>query len=191
MSNTPITPSNVNQRKDSWKGELQIRPESSAQLSDQELAFVQAYVGNGGELKAAGKAAGLDDPALALAKPQVREAIELRRDTEIKTAGATRAWSVIEQLMTDPAAPAQVRLQAAKWTLEASGHGLSAVAASLQLGLKRTGKPLAEMSVSELEDFITRGRATFDSMRSTVKTVIRAQELDVPGKGPGLPQDGV
>jgi hypothetical protein len=180
----PTTPANLNQRKDSWKGELQIRPESS-QLTDQELAFVQAYVGNGGDAKLAGQATGLADPGASLAKPAIREAIELKRDTEIKTTGATRAWSVIEQLMTDPSAPAQVRLQAAKWTLEASGHGLSAVAASLQLGLKRSGKPLAEMSVTELEDFITRGRATFDSMRQTVKTVAQAYDLDAPGK----PQD--
>jgi hypothetical protein len=185
----PTTPVNVNQRKDAWKGDLQIRPESTGQLSDQEINFVQAYVGNGGDIKAAGLAAGLADPGVALAKPQVREAIEVKRDTEIKTAGATRAWSVIEQLMTDPAAPAQVRLQAAKWTLEASGHGLSAVAASLHLGLKRTGKPLAEMSVGELEEFITRGRATFDSMRSVVKTVTRAHDLDATGEAPGLPQE--
>lgn len=175
----PRTPVNVNQRKDSWKGELQVRPADGAQLTDQELAFVQAYVANGGDARSA--CAGLDlAPGDTLAKPQVREAIELKRDVEIKTAGATRAWSVIEQLMTDPSAPAQVRLQAAKWTLEASGHGLSAVAASLQLGLKRSGKPLAEMSVTELEDFITRGRATFDSMRSTVKTVLKATDLDAP-----------
>lgn len=176
----PSTPANVNQRKDSWKGELQVRAPGPAQLSDQELAFVQAYVGNGGDARAASSGLELPAPGELLAKPQVREAIELKRDLEIKTAGATRAWSVIEGLMTDPSAPAQVRLQAAKWTLEASGHGLSAVAASLQLGLKRTGKPLAEMSVTELEEFITRGRATFDSMRSTVKTVLKATELDAP-----------
>lgn len=187
----PMTPVNVNQRKDSWKGELQVRPESSAQLTDQELAWVQAYVGNGGDARAACKVTGLADAGELLARPAIREAIELRRDTEIKTAGATRAWSVIEQLMTDPAAPAQVRLQAAKWTLEASGHGLSAVAASLQLGIKRSGKPLAEMSVTELEEFITRGRATFDSMRQTVKAVVSAHDLDTTGKAPGLPQDGI
>ncbi len=176
----PSTPVNVNQRKDSWKGELQVRAPGSTQLSDQELAFVQAYVANGGDARSASSGLELPAPGELLAKPQVREAIELKRDLEIKTAGATRAWSVIEQLMTDPSAPAQVRLQAAKWTLEASGHGLSAVAASLQLGLKRTGKPLAEMSVTELEEFIARGRSTFDSMRSTVKTVLKANELDAP-----------
>jgi hypothetical protein len=88
--------------------------------------------------------------------------------------------------MVDPASPAQVRFQAAKWTLEASGHGLSAVAASLQLGLKRSGKQLSEMSVSELEEFINRGRQTFDNMRSTVKAVVSAQkdvlDLDEPKK---------
>lgn len=186
----PKTPENNNQPKDTWKGELQIKPGAQEPLTDQELLFCEAYVGNGGDAKAACAAAGYADPAasakLILADPRVREVIELKRDTEIKTTGATRAWQVIEQLMTDPASPAQVRFQAAKWTLEASGHGLSAVAASLQLGLKKSGKPLSEMSVSELEEFINRGRQTFDTMRSTVKTVISANkgiiDLDQPGK---------
>jgi hypothetical protein len=187
---TPKTPTNLNQAKDSWKGELQVQAGSqAAQLTDQELIYVEAYVGNGGDAKAAAKAAGYADPGAAkelLANPRVREAIELKRDVEIKTGGASRAWAVIQELMVDPASPAQVRFQAAKWTLEASGHGLSAVAASLQLGLKRSGKQLSEMSVSELEEFINRGRQTFDNMRSTVKAVVSAQkdvlDLDEPKK---------
>jgi len=180
----PVTPINVNQRKDSWKGELQLQAPVGSQLSDLELAFVQAYVGTGGDVKAAGLAAGLEDPAAALAKPQVREAIELRRDVEIKTTGATRAWSVIEQLMTDPSAPAQVRLQAAKWTLEASDHGLSAVDANLQLGIKNSGKQLHQMSVSELEEFVTRGRQTFDTLKSAVKAGVSQEKGIIDLNGP-------
>ena len=161
--------------KEDWKGyilpEHQRRP-----LTDQEIAFTDAYVANGGDAKAAAAKVGFEDPAKAgkdlIAIPQIRETIELARDTDIKTAGATRAWDVIQELMESQATPAQTRFQAAKWTLEASGHGLSAVAASLQLGLKKSGKKdLSELSVSELEDFIRRGRETFDNLKSTVSQV--------------------
>lgn len=184
----PETPKTINARKDTWMGGLQLKPGQSEPLTEQQQAFVEAYVGNGGDAKAAAKTAGFGDPTeaakAALADPRVREQVELKRDVEIKTAGATKAWQVIEQLMTDPAAPAQVKFQAAKWTLEASGHGLSAVAASLQLGLRKTNKPLSEMSVTELEDFITRGRATFDTMKSTVGQVLKAHQntIDVTPK---------
>jgi len=187
----PKTPTNVNQPKDAWKGELQAKPApGSAQLTDQELGFCEIYVGNGGDARLAAEGAGYADPGLAakalLADPRIREVVEIKRDVEIKTAGATRAWAVIQQLMVDPSSPAQVRFQAAKWTLEASGHGLSAVAASLQLGLKQSGKQLHQMSVSELEEFVTRGRATFDHLKSAVKAGVSQKngviDLDGPKK---------
>ena len=188
---TPKTPTNVNQAKDAWKGELQVKPgPGSAALNDNELGFCDLYIANGGDAKVAAEGAGFTDPGAAakqlLADPRIREVIELRRDMEIKTGGATRAWSVIQQLMTDPASPAQVRFQAAKWTLEASGHGLSAVAASLQLGIKSSGKQLHQMSVSELEEFVTRGRQTFDNLKSAVKAGVSQEkgiiDLDEPKK---------
>jgi hypothetical protein len=184
----PKTAATLTDRKDAWMGGLQLKAGSSEPLTDQQLAFVETYVGNGGDAKAAAKAVGYDDPVAAakqaLADPRVREQVELKRDVEIKTAGATKAWQVIEQLMTDPSAPAQVKFQAAKWTLEASGHGLSAVAASLQLGLRKTNKPLSEMSVTELEEFVTRGRQTFDTMKGTVGQVLKAHAntIDVTPK---------
>lgn len=176
MSDTPKTPSNGSARKDTWKGGLQVRPKDVEPLTEQEIAFTEAYIANGGDAIKAVKEVGIDKGRIKslLGDPRVREVIEVKRDLEIKTTGATQAWATIQGLMTDPAAPAQVKFQAAKWTLEASGHGLSAVAASLQLGLKKTNKPLSEMSVSELEDFIARGRSTFDTMKATVGTVLKA-----------------
>jgi len=183
---TPKTPSNLNQRKDSWKGGLQVKPEEREPLGERDIAFVEAYVGNGGDAVAAAKAVGEDreKAKLWLADPRIREQVELMRDTEIKTSGASQAWATIRSLMNDPAAPAQVKFQAAKWTLEASGHGLSAVAASLQLGLKKTNKPLSEMSVSELEEFINRGRQTFETMKATVGTVLKSHKdtIDIDPK---------
>lgn len=157
-------------KKDQWKGGLSIRHDAEPSLTQQQETFVDAYVANGGNADAAGKIAGFADGNAQLRAVKIREAIELKRDMDIKTNGATQAWRVMQGLLTDPAAPAQVRFQAARWTLEASGHGLSAVAAALAVGNKGK-KDLQEMSVSELQDLADRARNWLDSMKTVVSTV--------------------
>ena len=97
---------------------------------------------------------------------------------EIKTGGATKAWEVMQNLLTDPSAPAQVRFQAARWTLEASGHGLSAIAAALQLG-RGNKKDQQEMTVSELQEVVERGRKQLESMRQIIGDVQNVQDAIV------------
>jgi len=172
--------------KDQWKGGIIIRHDTEqSTLNQQQLAFVDAYVANGGNALQAAKSAGYaDNGSHLLQNHKVREAIELKRDMDIKTAGATKAWEVMQSMMTDPVAPAQVRFQAARWTLEASGHGLSAVAAALQLG-KAGKKDQHEMSLSELADVVEKGRKQLDSMRQVVddpKAMDGAVEIDPDDK---------
>jgi hypothetical protein len=155
-----------------WKGGIIIRHESDISLTEQQERFVNAYVANGGNATHAAKDAGYADESTGaiMANHKIREAIELKRDTEIKTGGATKAWEVMQSLLTDPAAPAQVRFQAARWTLEASGHGLSAIAAALQLG-RGNKKDQHEMTVSELQEVVERGRKQLESMRQVISDV--------------------
>lgn len=170
------------QQLDQWRGG--VSGASDQPLTPLEQVFCEQYVRNGGNAAQAIRDAGYTcSPENAkqqgrelLQRVKVREQIEAIRDLDIKTVGATKAWSVINRLMEDPAAPAQVQFQAARWTLEASGHGLSAVAASLHLGLKRSKKPLHEMTVEELQEFVERGRRTFESMNQAVKTVVGHHE---------------
>jgi len=150
--------------KDQWKGGVILRHDVDPVLTKEQETFVAAYVANGGNAVQAGKAAGFADGNGQLASHKVREAIELKRDIEIKTGGATQAWQVMQSLLTDPAAPAQVRFQAARWTLEASGHGLSAIAAAIHLG-NRGKKDQHEMSVSELVELVDKGRKQLESMK--------------------------
>lgn len=156
--------------KDQWKGGVIIRHQNEINLTEQQEKFVNAYVANGGNADAAAKAANHTNGGMLLLNHKIREAIELKRDTEIKTGGATKAWEVMQSLLTDPAAPAQVRFQAARWTLEASGHGLSAIAAALQLG-KGSKKDQHEMTVSELQEVVERGRKQLESMRQVLGDV--------------------
>ena len=169
--------------KDQWKGGIIVRQDTEGGvLSPQQEAFVDAYVANGGNGAAACVTVGYD-PSNAqhlIKNHKVREAIEVKRDTDIKTHGATKAWEVMQSLLTDPAAPAQVKFQAARWTLEASGHGLSAVAAALAVG-NRGKKDLQDMSVSELQEIADRARNWLDSMKSVVKTADQFNKsIDLP-----------
>jgi hypothetical protein len=173
----------MSKKNDQWKGGLSVRHDTEPALSQQQEAFVDAYVANGGNAEAAGKTSGFADGQALLRQVKVREAIELKRDMDIKTGGATQAWRVMQGLLTDPAAPAQVRFQAARWTLEASGHGLSAVAAALAVGNKGK-KDLQEMSVSELQELADRARNWLDSMKTVVSTVQAHKDaLDVNQEG--------
>jgi len=167
------------QDKDQWKGSLIIRHDSAPALNKQQEAFVAGYVANGGNADAAARAAGYADASGLLDNHKIREAVELKRDVEIKTGGATKAWEVMQSLLTDPAAPAQVRFQAARWTLEASGHGLSAIAAAIHLG-KQGKKDQHEMSVSDLIDIVERGRKQLDSMKQVANEMKRTEDaIDV------------
>jgi hypothetical protein len=169
--------------KDQWKGGLIVRHEpEGGLLSEQQLMFVEAYVANGGNAKVAAEAVGYDgsNGSALLKNHKVREAIEIHRDTEIKTKGATKAWAVMNRLLDDPATPAQVQFQAARWTLEASGHGLSAVAAALAVG-NRGKKDLQDMSVSELQDIADKARNWLDSMKTVVATGIEVSKaIELP-----------
>lgn len=181
------TPKHVNERKDLWKGELQVRPEGNQPLTDQQEAWVAAYVDNGGDALKAADASGLsrEDGKALLKDARARAAVELRRDTEIKTRIASKALSKMEEILDDPAAPAHVKATVAKWFLEASGHGLSAVAASLQLGLKKQSEAdLHKLSVSELEEIALRGRKAWEAMRGAASKVLTEghQTIDVTPK---------
>lgn len=171
---------------DQWKGGLIIRHETESTLSEQQLAFVEAYVKNGGNADAACRATGYKEGMAnsLISNHKVREAIELKRDMEIKTTGATKAWEVMQSLLTDPSAPAQVRFQAARWTLESSGHGLSAVAAALQLGMGNKKQP-HEMSASELAEIVERGTKQLESMRQVAK--LAEKTIDITPEPPSNP----
>ena len=158
--------------KDQWKGGVLANIDHAPALNDQQEQFVAEYVRNGGNATAACIKAGYEpNTGTELMKNhKVRQAIELKRDLDIKMSGATKAWDVMQGLLTDPAAPAQVRFQAARWTLEASGHGLSAIAAAIHMK-KGGAKELHEMSVTDLQEMVDRYREQLTSMKQVVTEV--------------------
>jgi hypothetical protein len=179
-----------------WKGGVTVNDADTGRivptmnLTEMQAKFVEAYVENGGNGTQAAITAGYSQDCARvqaqqnLERPKIRLAVEQLRDQKIKTDGATRAWQTMYNMLNDPSAPAQARFQAARWVLEASGHGLSAVAAGLQLGLQKSKKDLSQMSIHELEELIRNGQASFESIKTTVKTVVKGHEksLEIDGR---------
>jgi hypothetical protein len=131
-------------------------------LTKKQQKFIHAYVENGGNGQAAARAAGYSVSPhegrvvhRLLTDPVVRGAIHNERDRKIGTRLASRALSVLEELMTSPATPAPVRYQSARTVLQMAGHG-GAEQESRQTPVDR---PLVELSLAELEAFVRDGEA--------------------------------
>jgi hypothetical protein len=145
-----------------------------------QSAFVRYVAIEGMPLCKAAEAAGYSYPATAgsvtARLPHVRAAIQAQRQTAIETDLAALGLRTMRNLMADEMTPAPVRFQAAKWSLEAAGHS----AAQREAGLPVHDKPLAEMSLSELESFIARGESALGKLKTVAGPVIDVAADSVP-----------
>lgn len=125
-------------------------------LTEQQKAFVVSFVMNGGKRQQAAKDAGYSDPRTCshrlLQQPHIKEAIKAERDAQLQGDMASMGIDTIRELLSDKEASAHVRLQAAKWVLEACGHG--AVNRTAESNIPLSEKPLHEMTIEELDDII-------------------------------------
>jgi hypothetical protein len=142
-----------------------IKPEHAASrdsrgLTPLQAKFVDAYLACGGYVKAAATAAGIlpDNGSRMLGYAHVQTAISAAIDRQLKCDMAGLALGTMRDLLTDKEAPAHVRFQAARWTLEAAGHGAPAQPT------KPGGKSLPDMSLAELDDFIQQSKAALEAM---------------------------
>lgn len=129
-------------------------------LTEQQRAFVEAFCSNGGNARRACEDAGYlspHAPSRLLGLTQVRHAVGRTLERKIQGEGASLAWGVVQHLLRDPATPSAVRFQAAKWTLEASGLGVRQASGD-------GGKPLAEMTLADLEATVTASRQALDAL---------------------------
>jgi phage terminase small subunit len=126
--------------------------------TDLQHAFVVEFVSNGGIATKAAASAGYSQQSARqiasqlLNKPHIQEAI--RREQRKRLYGlGSKAMSVIESILDDEAAPAGVRLDAAKTVLDRCG--LTAETAKTEQ--LQNSKPLEEMTADELQAFIQEG----------------------------------
>lgn len=126
-------------------------PRKSEGLTPQQRTFVAEFVSGNGDKTRAARIAGYADPGREvfrlLSNPNVLKAVHDARARLLDGDLATVALSTMRDLM-DKKNPGNVRFQAAKYILDAAGHG-----AKSDEGRER---PLNEMSADELSAFITK-----------------------------------
>jgi hypothetical protein len=131
-------------------------------LNESQSVFVREYVANGGDRQKAARLAGYSDPRTEgyrlLNTQKVRDAIRLEQERVLACEGGSKALAAMMTLLGDET-PHSVRFQAARWILEAAGHGMAANPAGVW-GSPRE-KPLSEMDSGELEEFVRWGRECF------------------------------
>lgn len=137
----------------------------SAGLTDQQTAFVAAYIGNGAQATKAAEAAGYAHPQSEawrlMQNPAVRAALHAEADKRLAGAGVI-GIGVLVDIARDTLAPAPSRVSAAKWLAEAAGHGLAARKAG---ETDADAKPLEEMSAAELVQAIAGIGGAIEQMR--------------------------
>lgn len=144
----------------------------TGQLTDMQRFFARYYARNGGQGKAAALQAGYSVAGARgaasenLRNPAVLDEIRRQRDAYIAGDLASLAADTVREILRndDGEVSANVRFQAARWCLEAAGHGEK----SNTNRDMDSDKGLSEMTIEELEAFIAGGRAAVEQERRTV-----------------------
>jgi hypothetical protein len=141
-------------------------------LTEKQSSFVALYVANGAQGTLAAKGAGYADweheGTRLVALPHIRQAIRAALESAIHTEGAQLAWGLVKEALTNTEWPKHLRLDAAKFTLKAGGY-------EANTALPQADKPLSDMSVTELEEFVSRGHAALDAIKPA-----SAHVIDIP-----------
>jgi hypothetical protein len=152
----------------------------SAGLTDQQTAFVRAYVTNGGLGTAAADAAGYShgrhDAWRLLRNEAVLGAIKAEQARRVLTEGRVIAFGTLLEVAQDRGQTGAARTSAAR-ALLAEAHKVE------QAGHASEGddKPLGAMTLAELEATVARRMAA----RNVAAAAVSGEE--VPGLVPGLP----
>lgn len=142
-------------------------PVGPDRLTAMQSVFVRELVGTGRQGKAA-EAAGYSYPDQAghylVRQPHIQRAIQIETERRLRVEGVPAALQFMITAPADKKLPGAVRFQAAKWVMESAGHGLAAQRAAL--GLPGDDKPLDEMSVGELEAFLSAGQSAIAAIKA-------------------------
>lgn len=142
-------------------------PVGPENLTTKQAAFVKALVSGHKQGKAAEQAGYLhpDENASRLVRlPHIQRAVQRETERRLLTEGVPAALEFMVSAPGDKKLPGAVRYQCAKWVMEAAGHGLAAQRAAL--GLPGEDKPLDQMSVGELEAFLSAGQSAIAAIKA-------------------------
>jgi len=85
--------------------------------------------------------------------PEVQRAAHAERERILCSEGAPLALATLQAIMSDSAQPAAARVSAAKWTLEAAGHGLEAAKLLAKIG-EGDDRAVSQLSAADLERLV-------------------------------------
>jgi phage terminase small subunit len=151
--------------------------------TDRQADFVRYYAQTGVNGAEAARLAGYSEPKQAawrlLSLPHVRAAVRAAREVAINGDLAKLALETLGQLMTAETTPAAVKHSAARTSLEMAGHLGKAPETAL------ADRPLAELSVAELQRFVEEGERALASVKIVPAKVISAPH-NAPNTSPTL-----
>ena len=132
-----------------------------AKLTPKQKAFAEARANGANQTEAARIAGYASKTVTSLSVqgarnarlPEVQAAMREIREKEITGDLAQVALSTLRDIMTDTSAPAPARVSAAKWTLEAAGHGLEAAKLLARIG-DGDDKSVSQLSAADLEHLV-------------------------------------
>lgn len=157
-------------------GEKRALEISKAGLTQQQAAFVAAYLAEPNARKAATTAGyAFPENGYAVLRSQtVQKAIADARSRLIETEGATMAYNTLVDLMK-PGNPGNVRLGAAKYLMDAAGHGAKPESAK--------EKSLQDMSADELAETIARLDQALAGKADAAQPARQVIDQDPPSQG--------
>jgi len=132
-------------------------------LTELQCNLVSEYLVSGANVAKCWKRAGykhFQAAYNALKLPHVKAALQAERERIIQTEIGTLGLSGLRKLLTDPETPSHVLLGASKYALALAGH--CEPASSTQDDSK--SKPLSEMSLDELKDYVAKGKVILDAI---------------------------
>ena len=156
-------------------------------LSEKQNAFARAFADGANQAQAARIAgyASTSNTSLSvqgcrLARdPQVQRAVHNYREARLSGPMASKALSCLESVMDDTAAPPAARLQAARWILEAAGHGVAAQSLQLRAGSVVADRPMSDWSLAELEAMVAQREGELEGLRP-----VSARSIEVGSSQP-------
>lgn len=156
-------------------------------LTTKQLSFVKNVVAGVKPPKAAALAAYSypDQSANRLMRSaSVQEAIRRESGRVLLAEGVPNALKFMVTAPMNEKLPGAVRFQASKWVMEAAGQGLAAQRAAL--GLPDMDKPLAEMSITELDAFLAAGRGAIAQLQGDKMRTIEGEARNAQPEGAGV-----
>lgn len=136
-------------------------------LTEKRKKFVQNVLAGMKPAKAA-EVAGYAHPHQAANylthQSSIRQALQRESERVLLTEGLSNSLRFMVTAPMNERLPGAVRFQAAKWVMETCGHGLAVQRAAL--GLPGDDKPLEEMSVGELEAFLSAGQSAIAAIKA-------------------------